>query len=312
MSTHSHRPEHDGFIVWGLDGVEPAGDAPEEQPAVPILDGLDNPHAVAQAMALRPGWLAMSPDPRSRALRIVQALAEETSLRGHDLRFRADDVLGFRITVRDDAFDFTLAEEQDLADVIPDDEVAAKKYPWQRVSPRTVHVPSGRLVLRLDRGYRHQTWADRTRWRLDDRLGDVLARIESLADQAEEARIAAKNQARQLRQAWDDAITVARERYIEDFNRARMESQLAAWEKANALRAYVAALAPVAAGETDPDRAARISDWQRWIDREGNRIDPLATSADLQFVTPEDIGATEMDPYMPKGMSAHRPPMVPD
>lgn len=55
--------------IWH--GVEPADDAPENQPAVPIPDGLDSPQVVAWAMAPRPWWLAMSTDAHARALRIV-------------------------------------------------------------------------------------------------------------------------------------------------------------------------------------------------------------------------------------------------
>src|ERR1035437_4957937 len=55
--------------IWH--GDEPADDAPENQPAVPIPDGLDSPQVVAWAMAPRPWWLAMSTDAHARALRIV-------------------------------------------------------------------------------------------------------------------------------------------------------------------------------------------------------------------------------------------------
>src|SRR5665811_2235678 len=55
--------------IWH--GVELADDAPENQPAVPIPDGLDSPQVVAWAMAPRPWWLAMSTDAHARALRIV-------------------------------------------------------------------------------------------------------------------------------------------------------------------------------------------------------------------------------------------------
>lgn len=254
--------------------------------------------------------LRVSGDARPRALRILHDLAGEAERRGHAIQVGGEVVLA--ITIGPDRYEFELIEEDDIIDIVPDDEVATKRFAWQRVSPRTEARPSGRLVLRLRRDYRRRSWADRSRWRLEDRLEQALTYIEAEALEAEDRREVARQEAERRRDAWDQAVAEARVRHVEESNRRRMETQLAAWDRARGLRAYAERLVAAVAAETDPGRAARMADWQLRIVAKAEQIDPLGSPDELRFVVPDDIGPAELEPYMPNGMSARRPPDVPN
>jgi hypothetical protein len=292
--------------------VPASDDTPRATPKlVAILDEddvrLDGAPELLRAVAS----LRTSTDARARALRILFALSEEAGRRGHVVQLGGDGAV-LAITIGRDRFEFDLFEEDDVADVVPEAELATKRFSWQRVSPRSSAIPSGRLVLRLLHEYRQASWADRTRWRLEDRLGHALEHIELLARDAEDRRREARVDALERRGIWDAAMAAAREQFIEAFNRRRMEAQLTAWDKARGLRAYADRLADAASAEADPEHAARMSDWRRRILAEADQIDPLASPADLPFDITDDIRPADLEPYMPRGMSVYRPPDVPD
>lgn len=305
---HSGRDR--GDLVIRLVPVSDRSPRPRPE-AVPIPDEEDLPVEGSPELARVVASLRTSAKLRPRAFRIIRALIEEATRRGHEAQVGSNGAV-LAIAVGRDRFSFDLFEEDDIVDVVPEAVVATKRFSWQRVSPHSSAVPSGRLVLRLRDGYRQASWADRTRWRLEDRLGHALEHIESLARDAEGRRQDARDQALQRRGAWDAAIAAARELHVEAFNRRRMEMQLAAWDTARGLRAYADVLAAAVAHETAPERVARMADWQRRILSEAARIDPLASPDDLSFVLPDDIKPADLEPYMPRGMSVHRPPEVPD
>jgi hypothetical protein len=305
-----HTGRDRGDLVIRL--VPASDDSPQAIPKPVAIPDEDDLRLEGTSELLRTAAsLRTSADARPRALRILRALSEEAGRRGYGVQLGGNGAV-LAITVGRDRFEFDLFEEDDVVDIVPEAEMATKRFSWQRVSPRSTPVPSGRLVLRLHHRYRKASWADRTRWRLEDRLGHSLEHIESLAREAEERRRDASDQARQRRSAWLDAMAAARERHIEAFNRRRMETQLTAWDTARGLRAFANSLAAAVAAEGDPERAARMSDWQRRILSEADRIDPLALPAELSFVIPDDIGPADLEPHMPRGMSVHRPPDVPD
>lgn len=105
-----------------------------------------------------------------RALRILQAIANESTARGWTLEPKPTDDRKFRITRAECHFDMRLSEE--LIDrALPDNEqLGAAKYAWQRVSLHMRKVGSGRLTLQLGHYSQTKSWSDRRRWTLDDKL----------------------------------------------------------------------------------------------------------------------------------------------
>ncbi len=292
--------------------VQASEGAPRATPEpVPVPEGDDLRLDAAPQLLGVAALLRASADALPRALQILRALSEEAGRRGHGVQFGGGSAV-LAITVGRERFEFDLYEEDDVVDIVPEPELAAKRFGWQRVSPRSAAVPSGRLVLRLHHGNRQASWADRTHWRLEDRLGHAFAHIESIARDAEERWQDARVQAMQRLSLWDIALAAAREQFVETFNRRQMEAQLAACDKARGLRAYADSLAAAVSAEADAEHSARMSDWRRRILAEADQIDPLASPADLRFVVPDDIRPADLEPYMPRGMSAYRPPDVSD
>lgn len=128
-------------------------------PAVPIPDTLEHLHDVVGELAQHDRLFAVSAEQRPRALRIIQGVADEAARRGYGFSARPNAEPGFRMIIGEDSYDLTISEEHEKVETYPDDEVAAKRYPWQRVSARPTTVPSGRLVLELADGYRPSRWA---------------------------------------------------------------------------------------------------------------------------------------------------------
>ena len=203
--------------------------AADVQPQSPRLSAM--PHAERGA-ALNPAVAELSQDGKllrvsvaaqPRAVLILQSIAAEASRRGYQFGLRGDGGSGFRLSIGEDSYDFTMEEELDKADVFPEDELAARKYSWQRVSSQRMCVPSGRLVIAMDgcRGVPAR-WADRKRWSLSDRLPQLFEFAEKRALEARQQRDKAAARVRRLRKRWEAAIPVARHQFLAEHNRLRL------------------------------------------------------------------------------------------
>ncbi|MBB4934736.1 hypothetical protein F4561_005630 [Lipingzhangella halophila] len=281
----------------------------ERSATVPIPDAVDGNNDAAARLE-QESRLDVSASARTRALRIVQGIAEEAGRRGHGFGLRPDSHPGFRISIGEDHYDFTVYEEYDHVEHYPDEEVGTKKYPWQRVSPRTTALPSGRLAIQLQRGTVRgaSRWADRTRWTLIDKLPEVFRRIEDAAHTAREERHRRQEEERRLHDQWKSAVADARGRYLTELNRNRVRDQAEAWRRAHDLRSYAAGLRNHADEETDATTRRRIGDWADWAQHEAEEIDPLKELDELGFLTPDTIAAEDLDPFMPRGLTARHPP----
>jgi 3-oxoacyl-ACP reductase-like protein len=167
------------------------------------------------------------------------------------------------------------------------------------------------LALRLEHHYRNRTWADRSRWRLEDRLNEVLDHVDSLARaEIERQREAHEKGLRDL-EAWEAGAAAARRAYVAALNRRRMRNQAARSGRADALRAYAARIRGAVAAEANDALASQIREWEAQVLAEAERMDPLNSLADLRSIEPEQIKASDLAPYMPRGMRIHYRPVVP-
>jgi hypothetical protein len=205
---------------------------------------------------------------------------------------------------------FRLFEEQDTAPAPPPTKAELRRNPW-RLPPTTIKVPTGRLALRLDHHYRTRTWADRKRWRLEDRLTEVIDHVDSLArGEIERQREAHEKGLRDL-EAWEAGAAAARHAYIVALNRRRMRNQAVRSGRAHALLEFADRVLARAAAEADPSAAAQMLEWQAAILVEAEGMDPFTTPDELRLVEPEEITASDLAPYMPWGMSIYYRPIVP-
>lgn len=303
--TLRHSGRDHGDLVIRLVETPPATPTPAP---VPIPDTYDAEQPAIRRLLANPSSWGVSPDARARALRLVQALADEAARRGYQLAEPADEAGTFRIDIGEDSFAFLLSEEHDHGEQIPADQLAAAKYSWQRVSPQPAMIASGRLTLELQRGWRPTRWADRRRWRLDDKLPAVLELIEQDAAQARKQREEAAAERRRRRELWEQAVPRAMERYVYDLNAERLTDQTRASAQAAEILAYCQRLAERAGHEPDSTTRRAIEQWAEWARSHAEAIDPLGKVDDLCHVEPTEAKSDDLDRYMPRGLTVRHPP----
>ncbi|MFT3663023.1 MAG: hypothetical protein QM809_17140 [Gordonia sp. (in: high G+C Gram-positive bacteria)] len=139
-------------------------------------------------------------------------------------------------------------------------------------------TPSERLALVTYGAAGHdKEWGD-TKKRLcaEEKLGDVLAAISrsamTEARRAEERRIAEEERAERI----ERENAQARAAYVEHATGERLKRDAAAWEDAERLRRYLAAMRSRAADLVDDDGRAAADEWIRWCERYVDEtVDPL-------------------------------------
>jgi hypothetical protein len=238
-----------------------------------------------------------------RALEIMEAIKAEATRRGYEFVAKADDRCRFRIVTGEDGFEFTMPEEQDKSEVYSEEEIAAAKYPWQRVSARSALVPSSRLAIEMVDGYGTRRWVDRSRWTLTDKLPDLFAVVEDRAKEARTKRVAAAQAAARIREEWEQAVPKARERYLAELNRRRALDQAAAWRAAGDLHAYAAALRQ-AADAREGEHRQSILEWAAFAQQHADQIGPVKQDEELHFAEPEQLSSDDLDRHMPAAWSA--------
>lgn len=278
-------------------------------PPVPVPAVLEEIHdAVRMFRDGKTAPLDVSEELRPRTLLILQAIADECGSRGHEFTVWADHASGFCITVKGVSSRFVVYEEMVRRAVPIEEDLVAAKYEWQRVRATVEKVRSGKLAIRTGTNYRPEVWADRRRWALESRLPQVFAHAER------EASIVIERDARLERERvdhlrkWNQAKVVARQRYVEDLNRRRLDEQLAQSQRTEKLRQYAAAVEQRAAAMDNPDETDRAKKWAAYARSEADRLDPLLQPRSLRFEEPVEVSDAALDPFMPRGMSARQPP----
>gem|GEM_PF-4188625 len=239
---------------------------------------------------------------------MAQAVSQECARRGWD--FEVAHTPSFGIAVGEDKYWCTLSEERVKRDVYTDEDVAQRKYDWQRVSPTHMEVWSGRLRLEFGSRYDSHWWADRRRWTLASKLPDVFATIDQLA----EARRLKKDKLRALHEQqvkeWEQAKQVAREKHLQELNERRAQEQADAWDHSQKLRFYAEAL-KLRGQELDGDAREAVRDWASRLVEQADKTDPLTDVDRLRYTVPEELGSAELDRYMPNGWTTKHPPDPP-
>ncbi len=303
-----HRGRDKGPLVIRLVPESESPSKPEPVPPVPIPAEPSTEHEVVRALVHDPELLDVSDQARPRALLIAQAIVDESSRRGFSVRLRGERQPSFEITVGEDSFAVAITEECDWGEA-PDQEALGKaKYDWQRIPVTVQKVRSGRLRLELGKGRTAQSWADRKRWTLEQKLPHILAAVAKGATAAMEARIRAEDERRNRIVRWNEAVPRAKQRYAAQVNRERLQDQIARATQAEAIRAYCTRLDSVAVSSEGSARADKIAEWARWARSEADRIDPIRRPDELAFETPREILPTDIAPFMPRGMSPWHPP----
>lgn len=302
-----HTGRDAGDLTIRLIRAEADEHPPEPPPQVTVPEDMDEVSPEVKAFA-EAGRLAVTPQVIDRALRILQAIANECAARGWSLELQPSDDRTLCISTGERALDLTLTEEMVDQEVPDDDQMKSAKYDWQRIPLTVAKVGSGRLTLQLEEPYARRSWSDRRRWTLDDKLGAAFNEMDRRVEEAAKQRRRREDDLSRRQLEWDAAVPVAKEAYVADLNRRRLLDQVAQYTQAQALRDYAHALKAVADAADDSDDAAAIHRWAGWSVDEADRTDPINDVKSLHYEEPEDLQPGDYDKFMPKGMSAHRRP----
>jgi hypothetical protein len=296
-----NRPHGRHLKIELVDGAHPnARPDPSVAPPITVPERTDSWHPLLRGLAAKNHRLRVSPDSLDRTLRVLHALLTEAQQRGYQAAWADDHGDTVAFTTSRHRYELVLEEEYDARQVLPttDELATGKTYSWQRVQPEWKSLPTGNPRIQLTTGYeysgRPQTWADRQRWSLEDKLGDVLAEIEARTRLAEERARAAEEARVARRREWETAMATARLRFQEDRRAAALTEQVTAWDRTVRIRAYCDAQDKAIAD--NPDLADRLAQWLGWCRSYADRIDPIR-HRDLE---PDDVEPRREDlrPYL--------------
>lgn len=292
----------------------------EDQPAwmraelgtVPVSDELRQPHPVVRALRDDRQRLHMKGETRTRALRILDAIAKTCEARAYPIsaptaeRGHGDPQGYMTITIRGQAQTLDLVE---LHDQVPHQPTALElrnkaRNHWAYI-PDHDTVPSARLRLTPLSGWavNQKAFADTKTIRLEDRLPVVLQELElrAAAREQRDRQVEAERQERRRRwrQVRDEAEVAVREAHLAGI----LQQQVENWLLTSQIDAYLASMVD-RINVLDGDEQARATEWIAWARAYQRRLDPLngplAMPPDPRF-TPDALA-----PFM-RGLPAYEP-----
>lgn len=260
-----HQGRDRGDLVIELrDGPHPQMAAVRSRPErLPLPETVEHWHPLADA-----DFDGISDDQQPRARRLLHTLATAAEKEGLTAARGEGQAIVFQL--EDQSIGFRFYEELDVRDVVPD-EADGKRYAWQRVRPVSQEVPSGRLCMQFDHDWqfsgRRRNFADRKRWRLEDRLADVLAEVRFRLDEQVSRQQTAEREKQDRERAWQQAMEKARADFHESRRVAALERQLADLDKSTRVRAYCDELEAA-------ENAEATAEWVAWARCYADRLDP--------------------------------------
>lgn len=229
---------------------------------VPVPMRLTKYHRVAREFRERTNLHEISRKALPRALRIVHGLAAEAERRGYRIAC---------VRVREDGYgrtEWKPAHDGQLLFTINGHELkvriwekgAGQRGPYEHQMKRWkadreqpfrlmqfVERPkpydssaTGELNIEaLGSAYgRQKAWGDRSRWKLEDRLPNLLRELEIEAVEAEERRLAREREQAERQRQWEEAMERAKRQLVDDHRLEVLRNRVRAWEEAEAIRAY--------------------------------------------------------------------------
>ncbi|NYG07780.1 hypothetical protein BJ986_002267 [Phycicoccus badiiscoriae] len=160
-------------------------------------------------------------------------------------------------------------------------------------------MPTGKLMLTINGGYstapgRSSIFGDGSRQTIEERLPELLQELEVRALELQWAQEKRERDARARQALWEAEVDRARERLVEAHRGEVLEEQVTAWERAQRIRTYVAALQLRVSALEDPAQAEAATLWVDWAAQFAEHTDPLVQSIGLPADPPislETLGA---------------------
>jgi hypothetical protein len=233
---------------------------------VPVPIRLTKYHRVAREFRDRTNLHEISRKALPRVLRIVHALAVEAERRGYGIAC---------VRVREDGYgrtEWKPAQDGQLVFTINRHELkmriwekgAGQRGPYEhqmrrwkndrdqpfrlmqfvdRPKPYDSRATGELNVEALGSAYgRQKAWGDRNRWKLEDRLPNLLREVELQAVEAEERQLVREREQAEQQRQWDAAMQHAKRRLVDDHRREVLRNRVRAWAEAEAIRVYCASV----------------------------------------------------------------------
>ena len=254
---------------------------------VPVPAQLRNLHPAVAALRDSDRF-PVTGGPRSRALRLLQALAAAAAGLGYAVSFphpRADqhgyqkrDRCHLRITLRGHDIGVRVIQLSDRSEHAPTAKELAdqKRYPWTHI-PKYDYAPSARLKFELvgRHEYQQSSWADSAKSCIENKLPEIFRELEFRADAAERQRRADEERRRQEELEEKRRIARATAKLIEAHRADVLKTQLGAWQYARQLDDYLTAMDSQITEIEDRETAAAAREWLAWAHVHAADLDPL-------------------------------------
>ncbi|WDM15537.1 hypothetical protein J3S85_30975 [Streptomyces lavenduligriseus] len=140
-----------------------------------------------------------------------------------------------------------------------------------------MRTASGRLELSAPAGSGYRTWyacGDSTRRSLEAHLGHLLRSLEACATAAERRQQEEELREAEQQRGWLAAVRQAREQQVERHRAQVLVEQVAAWRRADDIRAFCRAARARVGGAAPSGEQV----WLRWAEAYAEQIDPLRGS----------------------------------
>ena len=269
-------------------------------------------HAAVRAIKSDRSLLSFRQPTRSRALRLLDALARAAEQKGYAVesakngRERISDgaVLIFRL--QQHSYRVRMVELMDRVSHVPTKAELreAERHSWVRI-PTHDPVPSGRLQVEILGYSSHPAkFADTKRQTLDERLPYVLEALERRAADDEARRIQRENEEAARRRQWEEVHANALVAYEEACREKVLSAQVERFVRVQRIDEYLSALRDHMESLADPDDLSAAHEWEEWVSTHRAGLDPFTERVGMPSVPepkPENL-----KPFM-RGLSPYGP-----
>ncbi len=233
--------------------------------------------------------LAVSPAQIDRAIRILDAVVKALEARGMAVLAVDGDQPRTEARVLDERVGFRLYEEtkRQERDPTPEEKIEDAKWEGFRhlwpIPTRYERVPTGKLVLQITDGQGlRRCWTDRSDRRVEQFLNSFVVGLVRAAQSikqeradAEERRKKREEQERRRQEEEQRRREEERLRREEEARFQRLEVQVAAWTKAQEIRAYLGAFRAAQEKSGGIVPGSDLDNWLKWAEGRADALDPL-------------------------------------
>lgn len=254
------------------------------------------------------GQLSESLRPRATdfLLDLAERLRAEDLKLGANVKLKTPKVFLQVGSKRRDGF-LTEIHDEVPHEMTPQEQRELRRAPWKQI-PKVDHVPSGRLLLRVNREGSHMTepdsrgnswcrqnvdeFSDTKRKSLEQQARQIARAIKKGVDddrdarereerRREQARLEFERQKAEELRTWQEVRSRARDKAMLELREATFIRAFTAWQEAREMRAFAEQLQADAVDQQLLASRPRLQQWLEWARDRADEIDPVKNLARL-------------------------------